>query len=231
MKHELGAILTELRGLELSGLYERDFVAVGEKSDGELAGVFAVADALRELRSRNYATRIFQTGLGLWEGPEGPGYAAFAAACAMLGLSCARLERLTPEVLAAAAPDLICAPAGWSWQLDELYRAGTLEQRPLALPQNTALPLVLHLLHQSGGAGALRGREAPAMPEEAEDLAELSRRFGLVQGDREMEDRERWALESLRPYVLAAMALLGKCPEPVRILEGFQRRGEARRSV
>lgn len=226
-------IVQELRELEpeLKELYERDFTSLAAKSDRELAGILAVADALRDLRSRNYATRIFQTGLGIWEGEETPDYGAFAAACAMLGLSCLRLERLSATALAAAAPDVVCPRDEMGGTLDELYRSGALEQRPLALPRETALPLVLYLIHESGGVEGLRGRMIPAREKPEGDLPELSRRFGLVYGSQPLAQREEWAAESLRPYVLASMILLGKCPAPVKTLEGFSRAGKARRTV
>lgn len=224
-------ILRELRQLELRGFYERDMTHLEDKSDRELAGVFAVADALRDLHSRNYATRIFRTGLGVWEGPEEPGYAAFAAACAMLGLSCLRLERLTAAALAAAGPDVICAKAELGTLPDELYRTGVLAQRPLALPRETALPHVLRLMHRKEGAQGLWGETLPDPPSPPGDLAALRQRFGLAPGDAPMERDECWRAESLRPYVLAAMILLGKCPDPAKLLEQLQRQGLARRII
>lgn len=224
-------ILSELRQLELSGFYERDMTRLEDRSDRELAVVFAVADALRDLRSRNYATRIFRTGLALWEGPEEPGYAAFAAACAMLGLSCQRLEGLTAAALAAAGPDVICARGELGTLCDELYRAGVLTQRPLALPRETALPYVLRLIHRKEGAQGLWGETLPDPPSPPGDLPALRQRFGLAPGEAPMERDECWRSESLRPYVLAAMILLGKCPDPVKLLDQLQRQGLARRII
>lgn len=231
MSMGLTDILKELRTLDLSGLYERDFAAPEAKSDGELAGVLAVADALRDLRGRNYATVIFRTGLALWEGPEERGWAPFAAACAMVGLRPARVETLTAETLAACAPDVICPRSDAGGTADALYRAGALDQRPLSLPRDTALPLVLRLIHQKEGVEALRETEAPLLPQVPADLPDLVRRFGMLPGIQPLEREELWAVEALWPYVLAAMILLGKCPDPVRALETMQRQAAGRRLV
>lgn len=224
-------ILAELRQLELGGFYERDMTHLADREDRELAGIFAVADALRDLRARNYATRIFRTGLGVWEGPEEPGYGAFAAACAMLGLSCLRLERLNAAELAAAGPDVICLRGEPGTMADELYRSGALSQRPLALPRETALPYVLRLIHQKDGAQGLWGAALPDPPLPPGDLEALRQRFGLTLGEEPMAREEYWAAEGLRPYVLGAMILLGKCPEPAALLARLQRQGLARRII
>lgn len=228
---ELSEILKELATLDLSGFYERDWVASNPKSGQEPAGVFAVADALQELRNKNYATLIFRTGLALWEGEKTPGYYAFAAACAMLGLQTKRVESLTPRILVSAAPDVICSRQMMGDVCDRLYRSGVLTQRPLSLPRDTALPWVLFLLHQSGGVREMLGRELPMGPDAPEDLGSLTQRFGLVPVVRESEESELLQAESLRPYILAAIILLGKCPDPVAVLTRLQRQGQPRRLV
>ena len=58
-------ILRELKTLDLSKMYRNDFFLTWDKTDQEIAGVFAVADALRDLRERNISTRIFDSGLGI----------------------------------------------------------------------------------------------------------------------------------------------------------------------
>lgn len=228
---ELQDILKELETLELSGLYERDWLEPGTKSGQELAAVFAVADALRALRGKNYATVIFRSGLALWEGPEGEGFAPFAAGASMLGLRPVRLERLDADILAGAEPDVLCARSDRRELCDRLYRSGAVSQRPLSLPRDTALPLVLFMLHESGGIQALWNREAPLPLRETADLGVLSQRFGLRLGPRQAGEEERWQIEALRPYVAAAMILLGKCPEPTKLLERLWRQGEARRMI
>ena len=228
---ELSEILKELASLDLSGCYERDWVTSEPKSDQEPAGVFAVADALKDLRDKNYATPIFHTGLALWEGEKTPGYYAFVAACAMLGLQTKRVEHLTTQLLAAAAPDVICPCQAMGDVCDKLYRSGALTQRPLSLPRDTALPWVLHVLHKSGGVREMLGREIPLGPDAPADLSSLTQRFGLVAVVREPEELELCQVEGLRPYILAAMILLGKCPDPVAVLTRLQRQGQPRRLV
>ena len=47
-----------LKKLNHSGMFEGDFFLTWEKTKDELLSVFAVADALRDLRSRNISTRV-----------------------------------------------------------------------------------------------------------------------------------------------------------------------------
>ena len=54
-----------LEKLKINGMYKNDFYWTWDKTDDELAAVFAVADALRDLRERNISTRIFDSGLGI----------------------------------------------------------------------------------------------------------------------------------------------------------------------
>ena len=51
-------ILKELGTLDLRGMYGQDFLLTWDKSMEELGRVFAVADALRNLRSGNISTRF-----------------------------------------------------------------------------------------------------------------------------------------------------------------------------
>lgn len=231
MTMELQEILEELKVLDLSGLYERDWLEPGTKSNYALAGVFAVADALRALRDQNYATAIFRSGLALWEGPEEEGFASFAAGAAMLGLQPLRLENVDAAALAGAGPDVLCARRDARELCQRLYESGAVSQRPLSLPRATALPLVLFMLHESGGIQALWNREAPLPLQETADLGVLAQRFGLRLGPRQATEEERWLLAALGSYVTAAMILLGKCPEPANLLDRLWRRGEARRTI
>ena len=50
-------ILKELGTLDVSRLYKNDFFLTWDKTDQEIAGVFAVADALRDLLERNISAR------------------------------------------------------------------------------------------------------------------------------------------------------------------------------
>ena len=51
-----------LQNLDVSKMYGEDFFLTWEKSDDELQGVWAVADALRALRERNISTKVFDSG-------------------------------------------------------------------------------------------------------------------------------------------------------------------------
>jgi ornithine carbamoyltransferase len=51
--------------LDLGKMYENDFFLTWEKTADEIAGVFAVADALRYLRENNVSARIFDSGLAI----------------------------------------------------------------------------------------------------------------------------------------------------------------------
>ena len=64
------------------------------KTDDELAAVFAVADALRNLRERNISTKIFDSGLGisLFRDNSTRTRFSFASACNLLGLEVQDLD-------------------------------------------------------------------------------------------------------------------------------------------
>ena len=87
-------IIRELRTLDLSKMYRSDFFLTWDKSGQELAGVFAVADALRDLRERNISTKIFDSGLGisLFRDNSTRTRFSFASACNLLGLQVQDLD-------------------------------------------------------------------------------------------------------------------------------------------
>lgn len=57
--------LDELTKLDFSKMYNEDFLLTWEKSTDELRALYAVADALRNLRERNISTRLFESGLAV----------------------------------------------------------------------------------------------------------------------------------------------------------------------
>ena len=57
--------LDELAKLDFSKMYNEDFLLTWEKSTAELRALYAVADALRNLRERNISTRLFESGLAV----------------------------------------------------------------------------------------------------------------------------------------------------------------------
>ena len=82
---ELARALEKLR---INNMYKQDFYWTWDKTDDEIAAVFAVADALRDLREHNKSTRIFNSGLGisLFRDNSTRTRFSFASACNLLGL-------------------------------------------------------------------------------------------------------------------------------------------------
>ncbi|MBW3087009.1 putative carbamoyltransferase YgeW [Austwickia sp. TVS 96-490-7B] len=77
-----------LRTLDLSGLYQEDFLLTWDKTDDQIRAVLAVADALRALREQNTSCRIFDSGLGisLFRDNSTRTRFSYASACNFLGL-------------------------------------------------------------------------------------------------------------------------------------------------
>ena len=94
MDSKLQAYIDKLNTLDFRSMYEGDFFLTWEKSDDELAAVFAVADALRHLRESNISTRIFNSGLGvsLFRDNSTRTRFSFASACNLLGLQVQDLD-------------------------------------------------------------------------------------------------------------------------------------------
>ncbi|MBR2794353.1 MAG: knotted carbamoyltransferase YgeW, partial [Solobacterium sp.] len=88
MDQKMKTCLDTLSGQNFENMYEGDFFLTWEKTDEELAAVFAVADALRSLRERNISARIFDSGLGisLFRDNSTRTRFSFASACNLLGL-------------------------------------------------------------------------------------------------------------------------------------------------
>lgn len=227
---DIQEILQELQNLELSGLYERDFFDLTAKSKQELCALFAVADALSDLREKNYATTLFNGALAVFEGEPGEA-PAFFAACAMLGLEVLRVGEINARTLAGARPDVILSPVDRGALCDQLYRQGVLTQRPLSLPRETALPMLLDALHAWGGVGEMWGKELAVGADAPRDAAALAQQFGLRLSEGEAGETETLRRKALEPCVLAAMILLGKCPDPVGTLTRLQRQGTPRRII
>lgn len=253
-------ILKELAGLELKGLYERDFLSLEGAGDQETAGVLAVADALELLRKRNYDLRIFASGLGLLAGERDMD---FVGACDLLGLRPVRLENGREELPASAAlADVIGVGVdgdlAQSREAAKGYEEGLLDQRPtvLALEAADGLAQLLWLIHQADGVDNLRGalvafdpgEEAPRPEADAETRKALERLGAVVcsvdelfPNGKEGPQLHSWiiytqgakamAWRRYRPYVIAAMIFLAKAPEPVKLLRELQRRARPRRTI
>ena len=94
MSAQFDEIIRELAMLDLKNMYGKDFFLTRDKTGQELAGVFAVADALRDLRERNISTRLFDSGLGisLFRDNSTRTRFSFASACNLLGLEVQDLD-------------------------------------------------------------------------------------------------------------------------------------------
>ena len=148
-------LAAKLRGLDIKDMYENDFFLTWDKSDDEIAAVFAVADALRDLRERNISTKIFDSGLGISNFRDNSTRTrfSFASACNLLGLEVQDLDegksqiahgetvRETANMISFMADvvgirDDMYIGKGHTYQkevvdaLKEGYRDGVLEQKP-----------------------------------------------------------------------------------------------------
>ena len=81
-------LVNYLSKLNISGMYHNDFYWTWDKTDDELNAVFAVADALRDLRERGISTKIFRSGLGIsiFRDNSTRTRFSYASACNLLGL-------------------------------------------------------------------------------------------------------------------------------------------------
>ena len=144
-----------LEELNISDMYRKDFYWTWDKTDDELEAIFTVADALRDLRERNKATRIFDSGLGIsvFRDNSTRTRFSFASACNLLGLEEQVLDEKVSQIahgetvretanMVSFMADVIgirddmFIGEGHKYQktfmdaLDEGYKEGILEQRP-----------------------------------------------------------------------------------------------------
>ncbi len=91
---EFKNLLTKLEGLDYGKLYHNDFFLTWDKTRDELDAIFAVADALRELRENNKSAKIFDSGLGisLFRDNSTRTRFSYASACNLLGLEVQDLD-------------------------------------------------------------------------------------------------------------------------------------------
>jgi N-acetylornithine carbamoyltransferase len=64
-KGGIGEAIKKLTSFNCEGMYCSDFLLTWEKTDDELAAVFAVAEILRDMRRNNVSARIFDSGLAV----------------------------------------------------------------------------------------------------------------------------------------------------------------------
>ncbi|MCR5826108.1 MAG: knotted carbamoyltransferase YgeW [Oscillospiraceae bacterium] len=152
---KLTELTRQLERLHINNMYKNDFYWTWDKTDEELAAVFTVADALRDLRERNKSTRVFDSGLGIsiFRDNSTRTRFSFASACNLLGLEEQVLDekvsqiahgetvRETANMVSFMAEvigirDDMFIGEGHKYQktfmdaLEEGYRDGILEQRP-----------------------------------------------------------------------------------------------------
>ena len=87
-------IIARLEKLDYKEMLNDDFFLTWDKSTDELNSVFAVADALRNLREQNVSTKVFDSGLGisLFRDNSTRTRFSFASACNLLGLEVQDLD-------------------------------------------------------------------------------------------------------------------------------------------
>lgn len=92
--------LKTLEGLKFEDLYQNDFFLTWDKTEDELKAIWAVADALRELRENNKSAKIFDSGLGisLFRDNSTRTRFSFASACNLLGLEVQDLDEGKSQV-------------------------------------------------------------------------------------------------------------------------------------
>ena len=90
----------KLAKLNIADMFENDFYWTWDKTDDELAAVFAVADALRDLRENNKSTKIFDSGLGIsiFRDNSTRTRFSFASACNLLGLEVQDLDEKKSQI-------------------------------------------------------------------------------------------------------------------------------------
>ncbi|WP_243342530.1 knotted carbamoyltransferase YgeW [Anaerococcus sp. AGMB09787] len=100
MSDKFQDIINQLDNLDFKKLYQDDFLLTWDKSEDELKAVWAVADAIRELRENNKSAKIFDSGLGIsiFRDNSTRTRFSFASACNLLGLEVQDLDEKKSQV-------------------------------------------------------------------------------------------------------------------------------------
>ncbi|MEW6712281.1 MAG: knotted carbamoyltransferase YgeW [Candidatus Riflebacteria bacterium] len=90
---ELKALIKEIKGYK-ADIFGKDFLLTWEKTTDELKQVLAVAQALKEMRSNNISTRVYDSGLAvsLFRDNSTRTRFSFSSACNLLGLAVQDLD-------------------------------------------------------------------------------------------------------------------------------------------
>lgn len=92
--------IKELKKLDLSKMYNEDFLLTWEKTDDELRGLIAVAECLKELHRTGKSLRVFDSGLGIsiFKDNSTRTRFSFASAVNALGLALADLDEAKSQI-------------------------------------------------------------------------------------------------------------------------------------
>ncbi len=97
---KLSDLTKKLATLDYAQMYNNDFYWTWDKTDDEIAAVFTVANALRDLRENNKSCRIFDSGLGIsiFRDNSTRTRFSFASACNLLGLTVSDLDEKKSQI-------------------------------------------------------------------------------------------------------------------------------------
>lgn len=97
---KLTDLTKKLATLDYAQMYNNDFYWTWDKTDDEIAAVFTVANALRDLRENNKSCRIFDSGLGIsiFRDNSTRTRFSFASACNLLGLTVSDLDEKKSQI-------------------------------------------------------------------------------------------------------------------------------------
>jgi len=100
MKANIKEFTEKLKKLKIGDMYNNDFLLTWDKTDDEIAAVFAVADALRQLRENNISAKIFDSGLAvsLFRDNSTRTRFSFASAANLLGLTVQDLDEGSSQI-------------------------------------------------------------------------------------------------------------------------------------
>jgi knotted carbamoyltransferase YgeW len=98
---KINKMIKKLDRLENSDMFGDDFLLTWDKTDDELQSIFLVADALRDMRENNIATRVFDSGLGisLFRDTSTRTRFSYASACNLLGAEVQDLDEAKSQVI------------------------------------------------------------------------------------------------------------------------------------
>ena len=181
--------IEKLDTLDFEKMLGGDFFLTWEKTDDEIAAVFAVADALRCLRENNISPKIFDSGLGvsIFRDNSTRTRFSFASACNLLGLEVQDLDEKKSQIAhgetVRETANMISFMADVIGIRDDMYigkgnkymhdvvdavtegrRDGVLEQKPTLVNLQCDIDHptqadMLHIIHEFGGVENLKGRK------------------------------------------------------------------------